>query len=122
MGSNPVAKCSQSPPLARRKVLPGSSDRPGAFFARAEKGELAPALEQFHIAANMTLAAQTIASNAIALTPAERADVAVAILDSFAVPVRSGDEVRELLQQRSRDLASGKDPGLTFDQVFGEPL
>ena len=70
----------------------------------------------------MTRAAQTIANEAIALTPAERAGIAAAILDSLGPPARSDDEVRELLQRRSADLASGRDPGLTFEEVFGEPL
>ena len=70
----------------------------------------------------MTRAAQTIATEAIALTPAERAEVAAAILDSLGAPARSDEEVRHLLQQRSADLASGRDKGLTFEDVFGEPL
>jgi putative addiction module component (TIGR02574 family) len=68
----------------------------------------------------MTRAAQTIATEAISLTPTERAEVAAAILDSLGAPSRSDDEVRQLLRQRSEDLASGRDAGLTFEEVFGE--
>lgn len=70
----------------------------------------------------MTQAARTIASEAIALTPAERAEVAAAILDSLSGPQKSDAETRVLLQQRSVDLASGKDQGLSFEDIFGEPL
>jgi putative addiction module component (TIGR02574 family) len=70
----------------------------------------------------MTRTAQMIVSEAIALTPTERAEVAAAILDSLAAPAHSDEEIRAKLQDRSAVLASGEDPGLTFEEVFGEPL
>lgn len=66
--------------------------------------------------------AQALASEAIALTPSERAEVAVAILDSLDGPVRSDAEVQALLQKRSADLTANRDRGLSFEDVFGEPL
>lgn len=66
--------------------------------------------------------AQVIASDAIALTPSERAEIAAAILDSLEGPARSDAEVSRLLQERSANLATGKDRGISFEEVFGEPL
>ena len=83
---------------------------------------LALAEHRILLCLRMTRNAQTIATEAIALAPAERAEVAVAILDSFPAPTFSDDEVRELLKRRSADLASGKDRGVSFEEIFCEPL
>lgn len=41
------------------------------------------------------------------------------LLESVADDGRSKDEIRLMLRTRLEDLKSGRDPGMSFEQVFG---
>ncbi|MCX6956574.1 MAG: addiction module protein [Verrucomicrobia bacterium] len=62
-----------------------------------------------------------LAEEAPSLPPEQRQQLAQLLLDSLKDPGLIDDEVRALLKSRLDDLRSGKDPGQTFEQVFGEP-
>ena len=44
------------------------------------------------------------------------------LMDSVKDDGRSDDEIRNELSFRLNDLKSGRDPGMSFEEVFGEKL
>jgi putative addiction module component (TIGR02574 family) len=71
----------------------------------------------------MALTCSNLAQEALALMPAERYELAILLMDSLAPEdPRSDAEWCKILQRRFEDLQSGKDPGLSFEEVFGEKL
>jgi putative addiction module component (TIGR02574 family) len=69
----------------------------------------------------MALTNLAVAEEALSLPPAERADLAKLLIQSFEDDPRTDAEIKADLTQRLRDLISGKDSGLTFEEVFGSP-
>ena len=70
----------------------------------------------------MTTTNLAVAEEALSLPPAERADLAKLLIQSLEDDSRTDAEIKEDLTQRLKDLISGKDSGLTFQEVFGSPL
>jgi putative addiction module component (TIGR02574 family) len=68
----------------------------------------------------MALTSVYLAEEALSLPPEQRQQLANLLLDSLKADSRSDEELREMLRSRLADLESGRDPGLTFDEVFGE--
>lgn len=64
----------------------------------------------------------TLAKNVLALPATQRAELASLLIDSLKGSGRSDDEIRRMLRDRAESLRSGRDPGLTFEEVFGQPL
>jgi putative addiction module component (TIGR02574 family) len=60
-----------------------------------------------------------LAEEALCLSPRERADLAKLLIESLEGDRRTDTEIRAELKRRLKALTSGKDPGLTFEQVFG---
>lgn len=67
----------------------------------------------------MALTNLAVAEEALSLSPAERADLAKLLIQSLENDGRSDSEITAKLNRRLDDLISGKDSGLTFEQVFG---
>jgi putative addiction module component (TIGR02574 family) len=61
-----------------------------------------------------------LAEEALSLPAAQRAELARLLMDSLAETGKSDDEIRAMLRTRLADLRSGKDAGLSFEDVFGE--
>ena len=70
----------------------------------------------------MTLTNLTVAEEALSLAPAERADLAKLLIQSLENDPRTDAEIKDDLTQRLKNLISGQDSGLTFQEVFGRPL
>ncbi len=70
----------------------------------------------------MTSTSVYLAEEALSLPPAQRAELARLLMDSLSEDGRSDDEIRAMLRARLADLKSGKDVGLTFEEVFGEKV
>jgi putative addiction module component (TIGR02574 family) len=70
----------------------------------------------------MALNNLAVAEEALSLSPADRVDLAKLLIQSLEGDTRTDEEIKADLNRRLADLISGKDPGLTFDQVFGSPL
>jgi putative addiction module component (TIGR02574 family) len=71
----------------------------------------------------MALTCAHLAEEALALAPAERYELAILLIDSLAPEdPRSDAEIRADLDSAWADLQSGKDPGSSFEEVFGEKL
>jgi putative addiction module component (TIGR02574 family) len=68
----------------------------------------------------MALTSVYLAEEALSLPPEQRQQLANLLLDSLKADSRSDEELRDMLRSRLADLESGRDPGLTFDDVFGE--
>ena len=68
----------------------------------------------------MPLASTYLAEEALALPPDQRHELAKLLLDSLKPGGPSDDELRAMLRSRLADLKSGKDRGLSFEDVFGE--
>lgn len=66
----------------------------------------------------MPLTNLAVAEEALALSPAERAELAKLLIQSLEGNGRTDQEIKTELTQRLQDLISGTDPGLTFDGVF----
>lgn len=69
----------------------------------------------------------TLASDALALPDAERASLAVLLIDSLAAGENFAnslwpDALVKELQRRSDELKSGHVRGLSSEEVFGSPL
>ncbi len=64
----------------------------------------------------------TFAVEALSLPASERAALARLLVDNLESDSHSDQAVRKDLQLRFHNLRSGEDPGMTFDQVFGETL
>jgi len=63
-----------------------------------------------------------LAEEALSLPPTERTKLVELLADSLnGDPIASSD-LGALLHSRSLALKSGEDKGLSFDEVFGEPL
>lgn len=71
---------------------------------------------------SMSLSSVYLAEEALALPAAERETLARLLLASVAPDKRSDDEIRDELKSRLAKLKSGADPGLSFEEVFGESL
>lgn len=69
----------------------------------------------------MALTNLAIAEEVLSLSPAERADLARLLIQSLENDSRTDAEIKSELERRLNDLISGKDAGLSFDQVFGVP-
>jgi putative addiction module component (TIGR02574 family) len=67
----------------------------------------------------MALTNLAVAEEALSLPPAERADLAKLLIESLKNDHRTDAEIQAELARRLDDLISGKDRGLTFEQVFG---
>jgi putative addiction module component (TIGR02574 family) len=61
-----------------------------------------------------------MAEEALSLAPAERADLAKLLVLSLEGDSRTDEAIKADLTRRLADLMSGKDSGLTFNQVFGK--
>jgi putative addiction module component (TIGR02574 family) len=62
------------------------------------------------------------AEEALSLPASERAGLVKLLVDSLEGEPRSNGEIQVDLQHRLKNLRSGDDPGMTFEQVFGENL
>jgi putative addiction module component (TIGR02574 family) len=62
-----------------------------------------------------------VAEEALSLSPTDRFELAKLLIQSLEGDARTDDEIRTDLNRRLEDLLSGKDPGMTFEQVFGTP-
>ncbi|HAV64454.1 MAG TPA: hypothetical protein DCY13_19060 [Verrucomicrobiales bacterium] len=67
----------------------------------------------------MTITNLAVAEEALSLAPAERAGLAKLLIESLEDEQRTDAEIKEDLAQRLADLVSGRDSGLTFEEVFG---
>ena len=67
----------------------------------------------------MALTNLAVAEEALSLPPADRAGLAKLLIQSLKDDPRTDDEIKSDLTQRLNDLISGKDTGLTFEEVFG---
>jgi putative addiction module component (TIGR02574 family) len=59
-----------------------------------------------------------LVEEALALPPGDRAKFAQLLVESLREDTRSDAEIRADLQRRLDDLTSGRDPGLSFEDVF----
>jgi putative addiction module component (TIGR02574 family) len=62
-----------------------------------------------------------MAEEALSLSAEERAELAKLLIQSLEGDSRTDKEISEELTRRLEALVSGKDSGLTFEQVFEEP-
>jgi putative addiction module component (TIGR02574 family) len=62
-----------------------------------------------------------LVEEALALSPAERAELARVLIHSLQDDPRTDDEIKTELSRRLNALISGSDPGLSFQEVFGTP-
>lgn len=69
----------------------------------------------------MALTNLAVAEEALSLSPAERTDLARLLIQSLKDDPRTDSEINADLARRLNDLISGKDSGLTFEEVFGNP-
>jgi putative addiction module component (TIGR02574 family) len=67
----------------------------------------------------MPLTNIAVAEEALSLSPSERVELAKLLIQSVEGDSRTDEQIKVELDRRLEDLLSGKDPGLTFDQVFG---
>jgi len=67
----------------------------------------------------MPLNSVAVAEGALSLSPQDRAKLAKLLIESLEGERTSDQEVRLELERRLQDLKSGKDSGLSFDEVFG---
>jgi putative addiction module component (TIGR02574 family) len=67
----------------------------------------------------MALTNLTVAEDALSLSPTERAELAKLLIQSLEDDPRTDEEIKADLSRRLKDLFSGKDPGLSFEEVFG---
>ncbi|HEY0947596.1 MAG TPA: addiction module protein [Opitutaceae bacterium] len=68
----------------------------------------------------MALTSIYLAEEALSLPPEQRQQLAKLLLDSLKPGGPSDEEVRAMLRSRLDDLRSGKDRGLSFEDVFRE--
>ena len=61
-----------------------------------------------------------LAEEALALPPAERAELARLLMESLDAGNKSDAEITAELRSRLAELKSGQDAGFTFEEVFGE--
>ena len=67
----------------------------------------------------MALTNLAVAEEALSLPPVERAELVKLLIQSLEDDPRTDEEIKAELARRLKDLISGKDPGLKFDEVFG---
>lgn len=70
----------------------------------------------------MALNNLAVAEEALALSPTERVELARLLIQSVEGDGKTDEEIKAELKRRLEDLISGKDSGLSFDQVFGTSL
>ena len=70
----------------------------------------------------MSLTNLAVAEEALSLAPAERADLAKLLVQSLEDDPRTDEAIKADLTRRLEELMSGKDTGLTFQQVFGDTV
>ena len=70
----------------------------------------------------MALTNLAVAEEALSLPPPERADLARLLVQSLQDAPRTDAEIRADLIERLEELLTGKDRGLTFEEVLGRPL
>lgn len=68
----------------------------------------------------MALKSIYLAEEALSLPPEQREQLAKLLLESLKPDSRSDAELAAMLRARLADLQSGKDCGLSFEDVFGE--
>jgi putative addiction module component (TIGR02574 family) len=68
----------------------------------------------------MALTSVYLAEEALSLPPEQREQLAKLLLESLKQDSRNDEELTAMLRSRLDDLRSGKDPGLRFEEVFGE--
>lgn len=68
----------------------------------------------------MSLTSVYLAEEVLALPADQRRALAQLLLESVTHDGRSDDDIRATLNQRLDDLKAGRDPGLNFEEVFGE--
>ncbi len=61
-----------------------------------------------------------LAEEALALPADQRRMLAKLLMDSVQEDGRTDDEIRSALLSRLEDLRVGRDPGMSFEEVFGE--
>ena len=69
----------------------------------------------------MALMNLDVAEEALSLSPGERAGLAKLLIQSLEDDPRTDAEIKADLAQRFKNLVSGQDSGLTFQEVFGSP-
>lgn len=67
----------------------------------------------------MPLTNLSVAEEALALSPADPADLAKLLIQSLEGNPATDEDIKAELANRLEQLKSGKDSGLTFEQVFG---
>jgi putative addiction module component (TIGR02574 family) len=70
----------------------------------------------------MPLSNISLAEEALCLPPDERAGLAKLMIDSLDSQTDGDEQIRANLSRRLKDLLTGSDAGLSFEQVFGKPL
>lgn len=70
----------------------------------------------------MSLTSVYLAEEVLALPVDQRRMLAKLLMDSVQDDGRSDDQIRDDLRARLDDLKSGRDPGMSFEEVFGEKL
>ncbi len=68
----------------------------------------------------MSLASVFLAEEVLALPPEQRRLLAKLLMDSVQDDGRTENQIRDDLRSRLEDLKSGRDPGLSFEAIFGE--
>jgi putative addiction module component (TIGR02574 family) len=63
-----------------------------------------------------------VAEEALSLSPVERIELAKLLIQSLEGDSRTDEQIKAELNLRLKDLLSGKDSGLNFEQVFGTSL
>jgi putative addiction module component (TIGR02574 family) len=63
-----------------------------------------------------------LAEEALALPLEQRETLAKLLTESLVRDARSDDEIKAMLRTRLEDLKSGRDEGMSFEEVFGEKL
>jgi putative addiction module component (TIGR02574 family) len=70
----------------------------------------------------MSLTSVYLAEEVLALPVDQRRMLAKLLMDSVQDDGRPDDQIRDDLRARLDDLKSGRDPGMSFEEVFGEKL
>lgn len=61
-----------------------------------------------------------LAEEVLALPADQRRMLAKLLMESVEGDGRTDEQIREMLKERLDDLKTGRDPGLSFEEVFGE--
>jgi len=69
----------------------------------------------------MALTKVAVAEEALSLRPPERADLMRLLIHSLEEDPRTDAEIKADLVRRLDGLVTGRDSGLTFEEVFGSP-